>query len=131
MLKFDRSAIHMVLCGAAVTTASACSPSCSNEVLSRVPNGAGIEAVAFTRNCGATTGENLHVSVLDAGALPSGTGNAFVSNGSVSINNSKGNRIWWSERGELVISYPLGEEVFSRSERVGGKSIKFVEVQQN
>src|SRR5262245_15058383 len=57
-----------------------CSVSCENDVLSQVASPSGrLKAVAFSRNCGATTGFNVQVSILQSGSsLKNREGNALV-----------------------------------------------------
>ena len=53
---------------------------CVNELLqeARSPDGK-YKAVAFNRNCGATVGNNVQVSIIPSNAsMPDGTGNVFI-----------------------------------------------------
>jgi hypothetical protein len=52
---------------------------CDNQVLSRFrsPDGEH-DAALFVRNCGATTGPNVQVSVVKRDAIPRGKGNVFI-----------------------------------------------------
>jgi hypothetical protein len=63
-----------------VVSLVACSSACENDVLSQATSPSGrLKAVAFTRNCGATTGFNVQVSILASGSrLRNVKGNAFI-----------------------------------------------------
>jgi hypothetical protein len=63
--------------------ASACSnTSCHNEVWDIVANPtAQLLAIVFSRNCGATTGENAQVSIISPHSPPDGQGNALIMTG--------------------------------------------------
>ena len=66
---------------------SGCSDTCENVDSQTVLSpSASHKAIAFSRNCGATTGFNTQVTVLRANdQLPNEAGNAFVANGTVPI----------------------------------------------
>lgn len=92
---------------------------CENETLSIVaaPNGR-VNAVLFTRSCGATTGVGTHISVLPAGVtLPNQSGNTFVADsdhGRVPT-GTKGElsvQIRWLSNSKLLIIYPEGSRLF-------------------
>src|SRR5438093_5481906 len=59
---------------------AACTGPCQNDVVSTVWSPVGsTKAVAFIRNCGATTGFSTHVSVLPGSSdLPNQAGNVLV-----------------------------------------------------
>lgn len=63
----------------ATLSVTGCAPECENEVLREIRSPSGVyRAVLFNRNCGATTGPNLQVSVLSAEEPATGSGNVFV-----------------------------------------------------
>ena len=68
------------MAAASVLALTACSDSCGNDVLADVPSPSGERrAVVFQRDCGATTGFSVQVSILRRGkSLPNEAGNTFT-----------------------------------------------------
>src|SRR5258708_1905794 len=82
--------------------------------------------VSFDRNCGATTGSNLQVSVLPASeSLPNGAANAFIAD-----NNHGATRFVaqseWTSATKLRITYSPKARIFKRESRVGSIDIEYV-----
>lgn len=88
--------------------------SCENEVLDAVlsPNGE-LAAVAFSRNCGATTGENIQISVLRPDEEPRGGGNALIIDQAPGYSSAVRPR--WLANDRLVLKIPAGARVFQRN----------------
>lgn len=90
---------------------------CVNEVRAELasPNG-GFKAVVFSRNCGATTGANMQVSVLKAiEKLPDEGGNVLI----VDEGEAK---VSWKQNGGLLVILPHEVRVFKKNS--GGWSLR-------
>lgn len=97
---------------------------CDNEVLGVFPSPDGrLSAVVFNRGCGATTGFNVQVSVVERGASPKGGGNAL------DMDHTPGypalDPPMWSGGGHLVLTIPHGARVLERRSKVGRVEISF------
>lgn len=104
--------------------ASCSQMSCENEVLDTIPSPDGsVSAVVFNRNCGATTGGNIHVSVISNGALPTEKGNALVMD---EVIYSWDARPKWEREGKLTLTIPPNAKVFHKSNRIDGIQLEFV-----
>jgi hypothetical protein len=112
-----------------VTILSSCGiePACKNEVLgtSLSPNGS-LVAVAFSRNCGATTSENLQVSILHQGEVPEGKGNALIMDHTPPYSDAS--KPMWTSDGNLTLMIPRNARVFFRKEDVEEVEITFKEM---
>ena len=72
---------------------------CENKVSARVPSPNGqVEAVVFSRDCGATTGFSTQLSIVSTGQSPEGSGNILVVNGSVPL------KLSWASGSSLSVS---------------------------
>lgn len=82
------------------------------------PNGK-LKAVVFSRNCGATTGANIQVSVLDKKEnLPNDGGNALiVDNGDAKVS--------WKKEGGLLVTLDSEVRVFKKETVVHGADIEY------
>ena len=108
-------AIWSLLIAAGVLQFCACSP-CENEVTQSVlaPSGK-LKAVVFNRGCGATTGFNTQVSILDAGReLPDEGGNVLIVDDKVEFS------LQWTSDRALAISGSLATQVFKKESEVSG-----------
>jgi hypothetical protein len=87
-----------------VASLVACSSACENDVLSQATSPSGrLKAVAFTRNCGATTGFNVQVSILPSGSrLRNVKGSALIADG------AKLQSLKW--KGENVVEVGFSKE---------------------
>ncbi len=100
------------------------SPSCENDVLDDIPSPSGLSsAVVFSRNCGATTGYNIQVSILPKGTTPNGKGNALVID-HVPVYSPIYRPIWQNDR-KVVLSIPTGARVFLKSTVVNATEVSF------
>lgn len=78
------------------------------------------KAVAFERDCGATTGFSTQVSVLpSATKLPNEAGNIFVADGNFKI------RLEWEANDKLLVRYPVGARVRFKKDSEAGISIRY------
>jgi hypothetical protein len=104
-----------------------CSP-CANEIEQSVVSASGeFKALAFQRDCGATTGFSTHVSVLRASrTLPNDDGNAFICTPTRTASRSV--VLSWSAPHRLKISYSKGVQVFRKASNVGEVTIEYAEV---
>lgn len=103
----------------------ACSP-CENDVLQSVPSGAGKTAIIFSRECGATTGFNTQLSIVDTGdQLPDEPGNALVLGGQKTIR-----AVRWKNARELAVEIVADAKTFAKHVRVHGISVSYVSVPQ-
>jgi hypothetical protein len=100
------------------------SPSCRNEPHGRSvsPNGK-MAAIVYSRNCGATTGDNYQISIVPADEAPTGTGNALILDSGPSY--SPHFKPMWHGDGALTIPVPAGARVFSKNRRVNGVQVTF------
>ena len=83
--------------------------------------------VTFDRNCGATTGSNLQVTVLPAAArLPNEAGNAFIADDNHGAAGSIA-RLEWLAPHTLQITISSKARVFKKESRTGTVEIRYVE----
>lgn len=99
-------------------------PSCQNELQGRSvsPNGK-MAAVVYSRNCGATTGDNYQVSIVPAGEKPAGKGNALIVDSTPPY--SPRFQPMWRGDDALIIPIPAGARLFSKSSLVHGVQVTF------
>ncbi len=105
---------------------------CSNRMITEVKSPrASHKAVLFERDCGATTGFVIHVSLLRASdVLPSGKGNVFVADddhGRAPLAHQGKTNIdlcWRTER-DLLIRYPERARIFLRATEVDAVRISY------
>jgi hypothetical protein len=103
---------------------ASCADHCSNRVVSKTlsPNGQ-LEAVLFSRNCGATSGFSSQVSIVEAGDLPIDGGNVFVADTGHGLAHagSWGGplvKIDWQTDRQILISYAAQSLLFLNNEEV-------------
>ena len=115
---------HMVLLlTAIVVLLSGCSGLCSNTVQQRIASLDGkLEAVAFIRDCGATTTASAQISIVDQDERVSGTGNALTTE---LVGAGDGLGVRWLGPDHVEISLPPDAEVFRRNEAVSGVRITY------
>jgi len=99
---------------------SACDP-CGNEVSQTVISPSGkLKAVAFNRNCGATTGFNTQVSIIPASeSLPGERGNTLILDGSVPL------KIEWRNDSKLHLSGFGAARVFLQARSAASVSVSY------
>jgi hypothetical protein len=83
--------------------------------------------VSFDRNCGATTGSNLQISVLPvSNALSSGAANAFIADDYHDATRFVAQPEWMSDR-RLRIVYSSKARVFKKEAKVGPIDIEYAQ----
>jgi hypothetical protein len=83
--------------------------------------------VSFDRNCGATTGSNLQISVLSVSkSLSSGAANAFIADDNHGATRFVAQPEWLPGR-RLRIVYSSKARVFKKEARVGPIDIEYVQ----
>jgi hypothetical protein len=120
-----RLTFHVALiCGASLTSSCVGGSDCSNEILDIVPNPRGaVSAVAFSRNCGATTGNNIQVSIVKNGVVPEGKGNVLILDKAPEYHYMV--RPAWNSDGELILIIPPDARIFAKNTPVDNVRIKF------
>jgi hypothetical protein len=105
-----------------------CRGTCSNDGQSQQLSPSGEwKYVVFSRNCGATTGENYQLSVLRAKEqLPSDAANVFIAD------NHHGKTDWiaqpeWVSENRLRIAYSANARVFKKEAKAGSVQIEYAE----
>ena len=82
--------------------------------------------VSFDRNCGATTGRNLQVSVLPTTkSLPNSAANAFIADDNHGATRFVAQSEWISAT-KLRITYSPKARIFKRESKVGPIDIEYV-----
>lgn len=105
----------------ALGLASCSGSQCQNEALDRVASPDGkLSAVVFSRNCGATTGDNIQVSVAQGNDDPTGKGNGLIVDQST---YSAADRPVWRGNRHLILTVPSGARVFLKSTSAEGVAI--------
>lgn len=109
------SAAGVMMCAA--ISFYGCSPQCSDENLSSFKDTvSGQYALKFSRNCGATVGDNVQIAISDNGTTYDDDRVVFVADGGGTTNlNSPLDYVDvnWSE-GKLTITYDKRLQVFKR-----------------
>jgi hypothetical protein len=78
------------------------------------------KAVAFERDCGATTGFSTQVSLLpSAKKLPNEAGNIFVADGNLKVH------LEWETNDKLLVRYPVNARVRFKKNSEAGISIRY------
>ena len=98
-----------------------CAPLCSNDPIhvDISPDKKNV-AIAYIRNCGATTGFSTHVSILTApGKLSDEGGNAFIIKGKHPLT------LKWKRNKELTIEGSLGQQELKRLSSYRGIEIEY------
>lgn len=81
-----KQTLQLLVAVAVLAAVAGCDVGCDDEVVSTVASPSHTtSAVVFNRNCGATTGFNTQVSIVQAGASPSGAGNVLILDGTVPL----------------------------------------------
>ncbi|GHA76722.1 hypothetical protein GCM10007067_12490 [Lysobacter bugurensis] len=106
---------------ASALAASGCDVAgCENEISARAPSpSGGRDAVVINRGCGATTGFNTQLAIVDAGHVPEGAGNVLVLDGTVPL------RLTWRGDRSLHVEGAGGSRVFKREASADGVSISY------
>ena len=83
------------------------------------PNGQ-LKAVAFERDCGATTSFYTHISILPSNQnLPNEAGNIWIAKGDLKV------RLKWDANDRLVVGYPADAHVILKKEAESGVSVRY------
>lgn len=110
--------VAVALSGAALSACNDLYGLCGNDVLLRVPSPTGrMDAVAFNRDCGATTGFSTQVSIVSAHAQPSDGGNVLVLRGQVPI------KLRWESDASLVVSGIDAAPIVNSANAAGGVKV--------
>jgi len=78
-----------------------------------------MEAVAFARSCGATTGLSTQLSILPAGQLPEGSGNILVLDGSIPL------KLAWLSNNSFSVSGLGSAKVFREASQASGVEVSY------
>ena len=89
-------------------------------------------AIMFERNCGATTGSSIQISILKSGKAVSGTGNIFVADsghGAVldQWSGPLADAVWLSSD-HLLIRYAAHSRIFRRVDQVNEITVRYEQV---
>lgn len=102
-----RLKIAMILLATVLLSSSCSNDLCSNTELSRVKSPSGeYDAVLFSRNCGATTKEGFHLSIIESGdPLNNSEGNVYTTYDRINMS--------WDGDSKVIIDGPSeGDDVF-------------------
>ncbi|MXO88566.1 hypothetical protein [Alteraurantiacibacter aestuarii] len=111
-----------------------CTDGCENVVLerARAPFG-NADAVAFERNCGATTGYSTQVSIVDRDDAPTDAGNILIASGRSFAEDS--NRptvsLEWLGSEQLSVRYDASLAILSHHDRYGRTIISLTPMSGN
>jgi hypothetical protein len=111
--------------------APACQAGCRNEIINRVKSPTGIYAAAiFERNCGATSGNNIQVSIFRNDDATDGPGNTFVID-YPSEYYQQGRplpavKLRWNNESSATIEYSSGARIFTQANMIQGVSVSYV-----
>jgi hypothetical protein len=116
-----KQSLQLILIAAMMVPLSGCLFACENEVVDTITSPSGkIKAVMFGRNCGATTGFNTQVSIVDADDdVPDDGGNVMIVDDEVPL------RIQWISDDELSIAGWRKTQVFKQEATVNGVQIRY------
>lgn len=95
---------------------------CENQVLLKIINNSkSHKIVKFDRGCGATTSNNIQLSVLKfSDSLSNEAGNIFISDSSEGVANEEdiGVQVYWLNDSSIKIIYPKDLQVFKKDSLV-------------
>ncbi|MGH7627292.1 MAG: hypothetical protein ACREOJ_18495 [Gemmatimonadaceae bacterium] len=105
---------------------------CGNEVRSSAvaPDGRHV-AVLFQRDCGATTGDNLELSLVQATERPQGGGNTFIVDAPARDSIATGSlvslvTVHWISASALQVRYDRRLRVFRQETQVDGIAVSYL-----
>lgn len=132
-LKKSHAVNHMLaaLSILSISILGSCS-GCENKISEqKVSPDKSVKAVVFSRNCGATVGYNIQVSVIPAGAsLPDDPGNVLIME--PYTNSGRGVAVEWRDSRKLAVWYPRDAKIFIQKQtcqvHMGPFSQKSIEV---
>ena len=83
--------------------------------------------MVFERDCGATVGPNVQMSLLPSSkSLPKEAGNVFVIDGNHGASALQYIYIDWTSDSSVRITYPSKARVFKQEERVGPVDVSYI-----
>jgi hypothetical protein len=93
---------------------------CSNDIKSEIPSpDNSLVAVIFSRDCGATTGFSIQLSIIPAGSkLPNEIGNVFIEDSGSGGTKEMPIYVKWNAAEELSVSYNPSARVFLSKKNV-------------
>jgi hypothetical protein len=99
-----------------------CSSDCQNEVLSQATSPSGrLKAVVFSRDCGATTGVSVQVSILRSGArLRNVKGNALITD------RAEWRSLKWEREDTVLVGFSNEPRVFAEDSVKGVRVVTSV-----
>ena len=105
-----------------------CSAACGNEIIEvkHAPDGAD-RAILFQRNCGATTGPNLQVSILGPDEELEGPGNLFVADDDhgAAVGPDPIVQLFWQPDGRLVVLHHPRARIFKQEDGANGVRVSY------
>jgi hypothetical protein len=131
---YDIGMFKVFLPTACCVLIGACSDSCANTIVSRLPSPDGQrEAVLFQRDCGATSGFSTQISILSRRQQLSGSGNAFSADddhGASQAGSWGGSwaALRWLSSDRLLVRYAAKSRLFKQDENVSGVQIAYQSV---
>jgi hypothetical protein len=122
-------AVGLLLLTASITflVLASSEPSCANELLDRIPSPERrFYAFVFSRNCGATTGDNIQVSLSEGDFLPDEPGNVAITDNYVEYSRYVAPE--WKDENTLIVRIPATARVYKKVNSVGKTSIEYTDV---
>jgi hypothetical protein len=106
---------------------AACDP-CDNENSVEHPSPDGKwKVVVFERDCGATVGPNVQMSLLlSSKSLPKEAGNTFVIDGNHGASALQYIYVDWTSDSSVRITYPSRARVFKQEKQVGPVNVSYI-----
>ena len=116
-------AITVMICALLVGSCSS-EASCQNQLLDRSlsPDGQMV-AFIFSRNCGATVGENYQVSVVPRCELSVGKGNILVADQAPPYSDRF--KPVWNGKHSVTVPIPSGARIFTKGDNANGIQVVF------
>lgn len=116
----------LIVIGAVVQACSLGPPNCANEVLFAEASPSGRHfAVVFRRGCGATTRENVQVSVRRSAESDNEPGNVLILDNLPTDGEMP--RVQWKNDSVLELTVPAGARTFRRETEVDGVLITYLQ----
>jgi hypothetical protein len=123
MVGFAKSATFASL---AILTSCSGLDECQDKVLDITPNPRKtMSAVTFSRNCGATTGENIQVAIVKYGLKEDEDGTVMIIDLAPEYTDIY--KPIWTKDEEIILSIPAGSRVFLKKNKADRVNIKFKE----
>jgi hypothetical protein len=105
----------------------ACDP-CDNEnAVDHLSPDAQWKVVVFERECGATVGANVQMSILPASkSLPKEAGNLFIIDSNHGASALQYIYVDWASNKSVLITYPAKARVFKQEKRIGTVDVSYL-----